>query len=264
MNTTSPIGLFDSGLGGLSILKEIKSLLPVEQFIYYADSANAPYGEKSKAEIIDISIKNTEILLAKGCKLVVVACNTATTNAISILRSRFKAVNFIGIEPAIKPAALESQTKEIGVLATRGTLSSALFEVNSKKYKNTTRFIEIIGDGIVEAIESNSSDSEEFLKHLNQQLEPFNQSNIDYLVLGCSHYPLISHQIKQCLNSRIQLIDSGFAVARQTKRVLEHSGLLNTTDKPQTTKLIRNGTKASALEAVLKKIEMENYEVTNS
>ncbi len=264
MNSTSPIGLFDSGLGGLSILKEIKSLLPFEELIYYADSANAPYGEKTKDQIIEISTRNTEFLLNKGCKLIVVACNTATTNAISILRSSFKGVNFIGIEPAIKPAALESQTKEIGVLATRGTLSSHLFEINSKKYKNTTKFIEIIGEGIVEAIEANTSDSEEFMNHLKQQLAPFNQSNIDYLVLGCSHYPLISHQLKKCLNRRIKLIDSGFAVARQVKRVLEESNLLNTTTQHQPTELILNGTKALALEAVLDKIGLENYKVISS
>ena len=264
MTKESPIGLFDSGLGGLSILKEIKSLLPFERLIYYADSANAPYGEKTKNQIIEISKRNTEFLLNKGCKLIVVACNTATTNAINILRSSYKDVNFIGIEPAIKPAVLESKTKEIGVLATKGTLSSKLFELTSQKYKGTTEFIEIRGEGIVEAIESNKSDLEEFMIHLKAQLAPFNQSNIDYLVLGCSHYPLISNQIKKCLNSRIVLIDSGFAVARQTKRVLMDNNLLNTTQDIQPTELLLNGTKASALEAILKKIELENYKVINS
>jgi len=264
MAKESPIGLFDSGLGGLSILREIKERLPHEQLIYYADSANAPYGEKTKDEIIAISKRNTEFLLNKGCKLIVVACNTATTNAIGILRSTFKTVNFIGIEPAIKPAALESQTKEIGVLATRGTLSSELFEMTSKKYKSSTKFIEVIGDGIVEAIESGQADSKAFMSHLKEQLAPFNQSNIDYLVLGCSHYPLISNQIKNCLNGRIKLIDSGFAVARQTKRILLENNLTTTANLTQPAELVLNGTKTYALEAILEKIKLENYKVTNS
>jgi glutamate racemase len=264
MNRESHIGLFDSGLGGLSILKEIKSLLPFEKLVYYADSANAPYGEKPKDQIIDISLRNTELLLNKGCKLIVVACNTATTNAINILRSNFKEINFIGIEPAIKPAALESKTKEIGVLATKGTLSSKLFEINSQKYKNNTTFIEVTGEGIVEAIEEDKSDTKEFKAHLKVQLEPFNHSNIDYLVLGCSHYPLISDQIKKCLNSGISVIDSGFAVAKQTKSVLLNTNLLNTAQKHQTTELILNGTKSQALQAILKKINLSNHSITRN
>ena len=126
----NPIGLFDSGVGGTSIWKEIHQLLPYENTIYLADSLNAPYGNKSKEEIISLSIKNTELLLEKGCKIIVVACNTATTNAITVLRGRFR-VPFIGIEPAIKPAALQSKSKSIGILATKGTLNSELFFENS-------------------------------------------------------------------------------------------------------------------------------------
>jgi len=263
MKRDSPIGLFDSGLGGLSILKEIKAVLPFEKLIYFADSANAPYGEKTKDQIIHISIKNTEFLLNKGCKLIVVACNTATTNAISVLRSQFKEINFIGIEPAIKPAALESQTKEIGVLATRGTLSSKLFELNAQKYKHTTTLVEVIGHGIVEAIEENTSDSKEFLTHLKKQLVPFNQSNIDHLVLGCSHFPLISHHIKKCLPANISIIDSGFAVARQTKAILSKHNLITTSRTLQpTTELILNGTKPLALKAILEKINLKSYTIT--
>ena len=123
----SPIGIFDSGIGGTSILKEIHCLLPFESVIYLADSKNAPYGDKSKDEIIALSIKNTELLLDKNCKIIVVACNTATTNAIKTLREKYPNTPFIGIEPAIKPAALNSNTKTIGILATKGTLSSDLF-----------------------------------------------------------------------------------------------------------------------------------------
>ena len=149
-----PIGIFDSGIGGTSIWKEIHSLLPNESTIYLADSKNAPYGEKSKDEIIQLCIKNTELLLAKGCKLVVVACNTATTNAIDYLRKHYT-VPFIGIEPAIKPAALRSKSKKVGVLATQGTLSSSLFHSTTENHAAGIHIYEQVGTGLVPLIESN-------------------------------------------------------------------------------------------------------------
>ena len=132
MKKTNPIGLFDSGIGGTSIWKEVHTLLPNENTIYLADSKNAPYGLKSKDEIIQLSCKNTELLLEENCKIIVVACNTATTNAIKELRAKYD-VPFIGIEPAIKPAAIQSQTQTIGILATKGTLNSSLFHENVAK-----------------------------------------------------------------------------------------------------------------------------------
>ena len=134
-----PIGLFDSGIGGTSIWKEVVKLLPYEKTIYLADSKNAPYGEKSSEEIIALSIKNTDFLISQGCKLIIIACNTATTNAIDYLRSHYN-IPFIGIEPAIKPAALQSKTGAIGILATKGTLTSKLFEKTANEYtKNITK-----------------------------------------------------------------------------------------------------------------------------
>ena len=135
MINNNPIGPFDSGIGGTSIWREINELLPNENTIYLADSKNAPYGQKSKEEIIALSIKNTEFLLEQNCKIIVVACNTATTNAIKELRAKYK-VPFIGIEPAIKPAALNSKTHTIGILATKGTLNSELFHETSRKFQN--------------------------------------------------------------------------------------------------------------------------------
>ncbi len=148
-----PIGIFDSGVGGTSIWKEIHHLLPYEDTIYLADSINAPYGPKGKRAIINLSLKNTELLLEKNCKLIVVACNTATTNAISLLRERYNCP-FIGIEPTIKPAALNFKTKAIGILATKGTLSSKLFHTATSLYSTVLRIIEQEGEGIVELIES--------------------------------------------------------------------------------------------------------------
>ena len=152
MQNNHPIGVFDSGIGGLSIWKEIIQLLPFESTIYLADSKYAPYGAKSHEEITELCIKNTEVLLRLGAKIIVVACNTATTNAIKYLRANYD-VPFIGIEPAIKPAALQSKNKSIGILATKGTLNSSLFSNTSEKYAQEIQTIEVIGTGLVPLIE---------------------------------------------------------------------------------------------------------------
>jgi glutamate racemase len=219
MENNRPIGIFDSGIGGTSIWAEIHQLLPNEKTIYLADSKNAPYGQKSKSEIIALSIKNTEFLLNLDCKLIVVACNTATTNAIQELRSKYK-VPFIGIEPAIKPAATHSKTQTIGILATQGTLNSELFNKNVEKFQDT-KIIEQVGHGLVPLIESGKINSPEMIQLLESYLAPMIEANIDYLVLGCSHYPYLIPQIKKILPPHIQIIDSGEAVARQTQNVLK-------------------------------------------
>lgn len=238
ISAASPIGVFDSGLGGLSIWKEINQLLPNENTIYLADSKNAPYGEKSKQEIIDFSIKNTEYLLSKGCKMIVVACNTATTNAIKVLRANYD-VPFIGIEPAIKPAALQSKTNKIGVLATKGTLSSELFISTSEQYRDSKDIIEVEGKGLVILIEAGKLEQTKPL--LEQYLQPLVNEGVDHIVLGCSHYPFLIPIIKTIIPANIKLIDSGEAVAKQTKSILEKYDLLsnskNSNHKPQTTNL---------------------------
>lgn len=221
-----PIGIFDSGVGGTSIWKEINLLLPNENTIYLADSANAPYGIKGKEAIIQLSIKNTELLIGKGCKLIVVACNTATTNAINILRETYK-IPFIGIEPAIKPAALQTQTHAVGILATKGTLSSELFSQTSGLFARNIKVIERVGDGIVELIESGQLYSEEMKTLLKLYLQPMIDANIDYLVLGCTHYPYLIPILIELLPNHVKIIDSGEAVARQTKAILEKNNLLN-------------------------------------
>src|SRR4051812_13030844 len=218
MVNNNPIGLFDSGIGGTSIWSAIHALMPNENTIYLADSKNAPYGQKSKEEIIDLSIKNTEFLLNQNAKIIVVACNTATTNAIKELRSLYD-VPFIGIEPAIKPAALNSKTQTIGILATKGTLSSELFNKAVEIYQDTN-IIEQVGHGLVELIEDGKIHSPEMTQLLQTYLQPMISANIDYLVLGCSHYPYLIPQIQKILPKHIKIIDSGQAVAKQTQNVL--------------------------------------------
>ncbi len=225
MSSTQPIGIFDSGVGGTSIWKEIHELLPFEKTIYLADSKNAPYGKKTIGEIINLSRKNTEKLLEMGAKTIVVACNTATTNAIKVLRSNYN-VPFIGIEPAIKPAALHSKTKAIGILATQGTLTSELFHQASELYSKDIHIIEVEGHGLVELIESGKRNSNQTKSLLRNLLKPMLEHSMDYLVLGCSHYPYLMPVLKEILPEDVQVIDSGEAVARQTKVVLTENDLL--------------------------------------
>jgi len=234
-----PIGIFDSGVGGTSIFKEIHTLLPNENIIYLADSKNAPYGNKTKEEIKNLSIKNTEYLLSKGCKIIVVACNTATTNAINYLRDSYE-VPFIGIEPAIKPAALNTKTKAVGILATKGTLSSQLFHKTSDLYANGIKVIEQIGEGIVPLIESGKLNSNEMKDLLQFYLEPMLKANIDYLVLGCTHYPYLIPMLETMLPEGVKIIDSGLAVAKQTKAVLQSQDLLNLDKAAPSVKLHSN------------------------
>jgi len=225
-----PIGIFDSGVGGTSIWKEINELLPKENTIYLADSKNAPYGSKSEEQIVQLSIKNTELLLEKGCKLIVVACNTATTNAIDYLRKNYK-VPFIGIEPAIKPAALHSRSKTVGVLATKGTLSSSLFNNTSENHANGIKIVEQVGAGLVPLIEAGKVYSPETRVLLEKYLKPMLDVGMDHLVLGCSHYPYLIPVLKELLPEHVKIIDSGEAVARQTKVVLKQNLLRNSSHK---------------------------------
>ncbi|OUS00344.1 glutamate racemase [Flavobacteriales bacterium 33_180_T64] len=246
---TQPIGIFDSGIGGTSIFKEIHAFLPHENTIYLADSKNAPYGQKTKEEIIALSIKNTELLLEKNCKLIVVACNTATTNAIKILRDTYN-VPFIGIEPAIKPAALNTKTKTIGILATKGTLSSELFHNTTDVYTNSIKILEQVGEGIVLLIEAGKANSVEMKALLETYIKPMIIADIDYLVLGCTHYPYIIPTLLELLPKHVKIIDSGLAVAKQTKSILEQYELLNSSARiPEN--IFYSNSNVAVLESVL-------------
>ncbi|MDY2587379.1 glutamate racemase [Winogradskyella aquimaris] len=238
--SNNPVGIFDSGVGGTSIFKEIQTLLPYESIIYLADSKNAPYGNKSEQDILNLSIKNTEYLLGKECKIIVVACNTATTNAIAHLRATYD-VPFIGIEPAIKPAALNTKTKAVGILATKGTLSSQLFHKTSDLYANGIKVVEQVGEGIVPLIESGQLHSDEMKSLLEIYLEPMLKANIDYLVLGCTHYPYLIPMLVDLLPKDVKIIDSGLAVAKQTKAILSSKEMLNSDKGKPSIKLYSNG-----------------------
>jgi len=222
----NPIGIFDSGLGGLTIYNEIHKLLPHENIIYLADSKNAPYGGKPKEQIIEISVKNTEFLLKNNCKLIVVACNTASTNAVKYLREHYE-VPIIRVQPAIKPAALNSKTKVVGMLATKGTLESELLFETAQRFASGVKVVERVGEGLVDLIENGKMESPEMTRLLKKYVEPMLDHNIDQLVLGCTHYPFLTEQIREITGEGVQIIDSGEAIARQTRVILEQEGLLN-------------------------------------
>lgn len=253
MTNNNPIGVFDSGIGGTSIWTAIHELLPNEKTIYLADNKNAPYGQRTKEEIVALSKKNVDFLIENNCKLIVVACNTATTNAIRELRADYD-IPFIGIEPAIKPAANNSKTQVIGILATQGTLNSELFNKTAEMFQNTT-IIEQVGHGLVQLIEDGNLNSPEMTELLETYLRPMIDANIDYLVLGCSHYPYLIPQIKKILPEHIQIIDSGEAVARQTQNVLREK--VGFSDEGESEPVFY----ANANPSVLKSILNNKYEV---
>ena len=261
IDTQQPIGVFDSGIGGTSIWKEIKTLLPNENTIYLSDSINAPYGQKSKEEIIDLTIKNTEFLINKGCKIIVVACNTATTNAIDYLRKNYN-IPLIGIEPAIKSASLQTKTKNIGILATKGTLNSSLFEKTSASINHKIKIIEQIGNGLVELIENGKMHSTEMTNLLNKYLNPMMTAKCDCIVLGCTHYPYLIPQIKEIVGNDIKIIDSGEAVAKQTKSILKSTELLSTSENDSFSTFYINKEK-NVLSDILKSYPKANINYLN-
>ncbi len=220
----NPIGIFDSGVGGLTVWKELKENLPNENIIYLADSKNCPYGEKSQDEIIQLSITNTEFLLKQNCKAIVVACNTATAAAIDTLRNQYS-IPFIGMEPAIKPAAINTNTGRIGVLATKGTFEGRLFKETSQKFANHVSKIVQIGEGLVELVESGERHSDQAFYLLKKYINPMIDAGVDQIVLGCTHYPFFSSQIKKIIPSYIKLVDPASAIAERTLSVLRELSL---------------------------------------
>lgn len=224
MTKNNPIGIFDSGIGGTTVWREISLLMPNENTIYIGDQRYAPYGVRPKQEIVDLSCKNIEYLLSFGCKIIVVACNTATTNAIVEMRERFD-VPIIGIEPAIKPATILSKTSKIGILATKGTITSDFFASKVKLYPET-QIIEQIGYNLVNLIETGKLHSLEMVKLLKTYLDPMIEQGIDTLVLGCTHYPYLTPIIEKLIPENVRIIDSGKAVAKQTQKVLAEHDLL--------------------------------------
>jgi glutamate racemase len=215
------IGVFDSGVGGLSILDEALRQLPEHDYIYLADSIHAPYGERSSEWIAARSLELCRFLASQGCNAIVVACNTATAQAIARIRSELIDIPIIGVEPGIKPAALQSSKGIVGVLATEATLKSDKFNDLLGTLPSSCQFIKQAGAGLVPLIELGQANSEETLELLAKHLEPIQDAGADTLVLGCTHYPFLRKSIRKLLGDSINLIDTSDAVVRQLKRKLE-------------------------------------------
>ncbi|MEZ4850435.1 MAG: glutamate racemase [Bacteroidia bacterium] len=220
----APIGIFDSGLGGLSVWKEAVRLLPGESIVYYADSGNCPYGPRPEEEIIHLSEEIVKFLLKKNCKLIVIACNTATAAAVSYLREKYE-VPFVGIEPALKPASLATTSGHIGVLATKGTFKGKHYLETRKRHAWYVDVHIQVGDGLVEIVENGHFDSQEAYLLLENYLKPMLDKKVDQLVLGCTHYPFLIPQIKEIVGDRMKIIDPAPAVARQIQALLEEKEL---------------------------------------
>ena len=263
------IGIFDSGVGGLSVLREIRKILPGEDCIYYADTANCPYGEKTREFIISRSEAITQLLLDRGADIIVVACNTATAAAIATLRARFP-VRFVGIEPAVKPAALSSRTGAIGVLATASTLSSAKYLKMKEIYGDKVKIAEGVGQGFVELVETGELTGPRAEAVVRASLEPLLAAGADRIALGCTHYPFLKPTLEKVaaelaaqasapLSFRasakespapdIRVIDPAVAVARRLAFVLAEEGIPLLDGDAGVTELL-----ASGPDAVLKQL----------
>ena len=240
------IGVFDSGVGGLSILDEALRQLPQHDYIYLADSANAPYGEKSSEWIAARSLALCKHLANKGCDAVVVACNTATAEAIKQIRAELS-IPIIGVEPGIKPAAMQSQNGIVGVLATEATLKSDKFNALLATLPDHCRFIKQSGAGLVPLIEAGKANSAETLDLLGKHLEPILDAGSDTLVLGCTHYPFLGKSIRKLLGETITLIDTSDAVVRQLGRQLEILDLISDSEGRGSVAFISSKNEASLI-----------------
>lgn len=216
-----PIGVYDSGFGGLSVWRELCKLLPNESIIYLGDGKNCPYGGRSREEITGFAIEATKRLVEEGAKMVVVGCNTATTAAISTLRSRWEAMPIVGLEPAVKPACLTTQTGRIAVLATEHSLRSDMFLSTAARYAEGVEVIKCVGEGFVDIVERGEDSGEEAYESVCRVVEPLLGMGIDKIVLGCTHYPFLRSHIERVVAGYgIDVIDSGEAVARRVEWLL--------------------------------------------
>ncbi|SDV49036.1 glutamate racemase [Chitinasiproducens palmae] len=221
---TGPVGVFDSGVGGLSVLRAIRAAMPCESLLYLADSYYAPYGQRSDAFIASRSAALADWLIGKGAKAIVVACNTATAQTIESLRGRL-ALPVIGVEPGVKPAMALSQTGRVGVLATAATLRSERFQTLLGRFAAGCRFVCAPGTGLVEAIEAGVTEGAAMDDLLAACLAPMREAGVDTIVLGCTHYPFIRDAIQAQVGDGVQLIDTGAAVAQQLARRLAQTRL---------------------------------------
>ena len=254
---SQPVGVFDSGVGGLSVLRAMRQLMPEEEILYFADQGHVPYGPRPMEQVRDFSEAITRFLLAQGAKLIVVACNTASAAALHHLRERFPEVSFVGMEPAVKPAAEHTRSGVVGVLATPATFQGALYASVLERFANGVQVLQHTCPGLVGQIEKGDLDGEATHAILEDALRPMLDRGIDTVVLGCTHYPFVIPLIERIAGSQVRVIDPAPAVAKQAKRLLDASGLKNLMRKTPPVRFYTSGV-AEALTILLPKLLGEN------
>ena len=231
----SPIGVYDSGFGGLSVWRELRRMLPSESLVYLGDGKNCPYGGRSREEITRFAAAAVERLVAAGAKMVVVGCNTATTAAIDYLRDRWSDMPIVGLEPAVKPACLSTKTGRIAVLATEHSLRSEMFLRTATRYAEGVEVLKVVGEEFVEIVEAGEEHTPRAQMAVRRVIEPLLDKGIDHIVLGCTHYPFLRSEIERVIGDRpIEVIDSGAAVARRVEWLLERYDIAAASDHTPT------------------------------
>lgn len=252
------IGLFDSGVGGLSVWRELYRVLPDEKYLYFSDAGYCPYGPKSKEEIIARAKAITDYLLAAGAEIVVVACNTATAAAIEYLRGNYQ-VPFVGMEPAVKPAAINTRTGAIGVLATKGTFKGELYLRTLHKFASNAKVMEQVGEGLVELVENGETDTPKAKELIGKYVEPMLRENVDHIVLGCTHYPFLEKTIREFAGEGVEIVNPAPAIARRASQVLaQRKKVLQTPIKENT--FVTTGNNVEVMKGMVKEIAPADYD----
>jgi len=261
-NLSSPIGIFDSGVGGLSVLRAIRAQMAEESVIYFGDQGHIPYGPRPMEQIRDFSEAITNFLLQHHAKIIVVACNTASAAALKYLREKFPDVQFVGMEPAVKPAAEQTSTGKVGVLATPATFQGALYASVVERFANGVELFQNTCNGLVQEIERGNLDGDETRRILEHALSPMLEKNIDTVVLGCTHYPFVIPLIERIVGDakRVRVIDPAPAVAKQVKRLLEAGGMKSPVSARGEVKFYTSGNSES-LKSILPKLLGEDGSV---
>jgi glutamate racemase len=255
-----PIGIFDSGVGGLSVLRAIREQMPEESVIYFGDQGHIPYGPRPMTQIQNFSEAITRFLLDKGAKIIVVACNAASAAALTYLRQTFSDVSFVGMEPAVKPAAEHTETGVVGVLATPATFQGALYASVVERFANGVELLQSTCVGLVQQIEKGDLNGNATRKILEDVLHPMLEKNIDNVVLACTHYPFVIPLIQEIVGEKVRVIDPAPAVARQAKRLLEAKGLKRETGNPAEVRFFTSGD-ARFVQSLLPKLFGEDCKV---
>jgi len=254
------IGVLDSGVGGLTITKELIKLLPEESVCYISDSLNTPYGSKNSEEIYLLSEKLIRFLIAKKVKLIVIACNTITVSCIERLRIAFPLMPIVGTVPIIKKAVIESKNKRVGILSTMRTARSEYLQTLINTYGQGCFIINRGNDSLVPLIENNEADEEKITRVIKTVLRPFHEMQIDTLALGCTHFPLLREQIENEMGKYVLVLDSGAAIARQVARILDHNAI-RTTNKEPVYDFYSTGENSIMNTYIKKYLKLNNYNI---